>query len=468
MTEPDIPFGEMLSNEYVRMRYEGHKRKKIQDYFTNDDVKKICKYLKNPTSRGLWIFKGTWLGNEGISHEIIKELTAETNSKKRIKKQGQKDTQEEEAQTMGTISFILTLFVYMNYSRPIDREKYDYSQMDSESTMLIEMLDSKRFRKKHSKELDYFKNQIMVEGFVPVIRDNEFIYTRSGLVLYWRDEKIDGRGYKKTFLMMSLEAEPLEKLASFFDSLGKISDYTIYPIYSPEEDVFEPYFQFLNIGKEKFLEKGKIHSLIDQSISTFQDRNYPYCISTIGLVLEEQITQIYETLFRKKCPPGSMLGELVDRIRREVKNRFAVEEPQKKVDLGKIYKKINDILEETPSENSTDKDILTIIRDILTLVKENSKRILPKPSSSQKSESLSIFPKDLRDGIEELIMYRNAISHRSRIPIGSFEAIKSIFHISSVIMWWEDEKKAINWKETPDNIIVEMVKRNNPEITSRS
>lgn len=372
---------------------------------------------------------------------------------------------------MITMSFIFTLFVYMNYSKPIDdaraREKYDYPEGDPEHR-LIEMLDSKRFRKKHSKELDYFKNQIMVEGFVPTIRENKFIYTRSGLVIYRRDKTIGGRGYKKTFLMMSLEAEPLEKLASFFSSLGKISDYTIYPIYSPEEDVFELYFQFLDIGKEKFLEEGKIHSLIDQSISIFQAQNYPYCISTIGLALEEQITQIYETSFRKKCPPGLMLGELVDLIRREVKNRFAVEEPQKKVDLGKIYKKINDILEETPSENSTDKDILTIIRDILTLVKENSKRILPKPSSSQKSERLSIFPKDLRDGIEELIMYRNAISHRSRIPIGSFEAIKSIFHISSVIMWWEDEKKAINWKEKPDNIIVEMVKRNNPGITSRS
>lgn len=448
-------------------RYRRDQLKRIEDYLTNDDVKKICKFLKNPTSCGLWILKGTWLGNKGITREIIKELTANEESKKKLK-QDPKNIQEKELHALRTITYVLELFVYMNYSKPDDREKYNYYEAGSDSRRSIEMLDFKRFRKKHSKELNYFKNQILVEGFSPQVRDDTVIYTRSGVVLYKRDEIVDERVYKKTFWMMALEAEPLEKLASFFDSLGRVSDYTIYPIYSPEEVVLEPYVPFLNLVKEKFLEKGKIRSLINQSISIFQSENYPYCINTIGLVLEEQITQIYETLFRKKCQQGLMLGELVDLIRREVKNKFTVVEPQKMVDFGNMYKKINELLEETPSENKTVKDMLTINRDILTLVKENSKRILPKLSSSQKSKRLSIFPKDLREGIEELIMYRNAISHRSRIPIGSFEAVKSLFHISSLIMWWEDEKKAVNWKEKPDTIIVEMVKRNNPGVTSHS
>jgi len=78
--------------------------------------------------------------------------------------------------------------------------------------------------------------------------------------------------------------------------------------------------------------------------------------------------------------------------------------------------------------------------------------------SSQKRESLSVFPSKIRDEMDELIMYRNAISHRSRIPIGSFEAVKSIYYISSLIIWWNDEKGLINWEEEPDKIIEEIVR----------
>jgi hypothetical protein len=69
--------------------------------------------------------------------------------------------------------------------------------------------------------------------------------------------------------------------------------------------------------------------------------------------------------------------------------------------------------------------------------------------------------------MDELIMYRNAISHRSRIPIGGFETLKSIYHISSLIMWWNEEMKLANWKDSSDVIIKEMIKRNNPQVTSQ-
>jgi hypothetical protein len=258
MKEEHILFDEMLPR--ARRRYRRGQLKKIQDYLTNSDVKKICKFLKNPTSCGLWIFKGTWLGNKGITREIIKELTANEEFKKKLKKQDPKNIQEEELHALRKITFVLGLFVYMNYSKPDDREKYNYYEVGSDYATFIEMLDFKRFRKKHSKELSYFKNQILVEGFIPRVRDESVIYTRSGVVLYKRDQMVDERAYEITFRMMALEAEPLEKLASFFDSLGRVSDYTIYPIYSPEEAVLEPYVPFLNLGKEKFLEKGKIRS----------------------------------------------------------------------------------------------------------------------------------------------------------------------------------------------------------------
>jgi len=462
----DMKKTDFFSGDKIQLKtmyHRRYKRKQIQDHLTKDYVEKICKYLKNPTSSGLWILKGTWLGKEGISQEILKEIKANEESEKKSKNQSKKNRTNTDLQAIRKTTFVFSLFLYMSYSDPVDREKYNFDQVSFEYRPIIESLDSEKFRKKYSKELNYFKKEILVKGFSPLVRVDNFIHTKSGLIFY------EGRGmnyereYKRPVIMMSLEAEPLEKMLSFFDRLGKITDHIIYPIYSPEEDVFKPYHRFLNLGIKKFLDESKIRGLVDQSISIFEDENYPYCISTIGLALEEQITQIYETLFRRKCPQGLTLGGLVDLVGRETKKKVPGDKTTNKVDFGGLYKKINELLEEIPSENSTNKDVLTIIRDILGIVKENSKSILPKPSSQQ-SKQLSIFPNDIREGIEELIMYRNAISHRSRIPIGSFEAIKSLFHIASVIMWWNEEKKVINWKEKPEDIIVKMVERNDPRI----
>jgi len=256
-------------------------------------------------------------------------------------------------------------------------------------------------------------------------------------------------------------------LAEFFNGIGKISDYTVAPLYSPEEEVFEPYFLFLNLVCHKLFQKAKIRTLIVQSISIFSSENYPYCISTIGLILEEQLTQIYETLFRDRCPQGSTLGELLDLIEKKVKNTVAHGNRKKAIDVNSIYERINNSLKRNKSNPATNEDLLKIIRDLLTFVKEKDKQILSKLTPPQKTESISIFPDELRDGMDELIMYRNAISHRSRIPVGSFETLKSIHHISSLIMWWNEEMKLVNWKDNSDQIIKDMIRRNNPQVASQ-
>jgi hypothetical protein len=56
---------------------------------------------------------------------------------------------------------------------------------------------------------------------------------------------------------MSLERAPLEKIAHFFKDIGKLDDYSILPLYSPEEDVIEPYSYYLKLAISKKLEKKK-------------------------------------------------------------------------------------------------------------------------------------------------------------------------------------------------------------------
>jgi len=477
MSKPtDVPADRLVrslnSILHDSMDYSGYSQKTAKDYITIKDMERICKYLKNPTSCGLWLFKGKWLGAQGITHEITEELkNLEKSGIKAEKKRRIEEISERLLETTSRMTFTFSLFVHMVCSEGTENKNLSlYRTSRDNDRILLEKLDSKRLNDKYSKELDCFKSRIFYEGFNPLIDTQRFIYTKTGLVFpqdVSRNNHIETEKWNRWFTFMALEPEPLESLAEFFNIIGKISDYTIAPIYSPEEDVFGPYFSFLELACDRLFQKGKIRTLIEQSISIFNDQNYPYCISTIGLILEEQLTQIYETLLRNRCPQGLTLGELLDLFEKEVRSRVVSDNQKKAIDSNSIYERINNSLERNTSSHATNDDMLKIIRDILTFVKENNKQILSKFNPPQKKESISIFPNKLRDGMDELIMYRNAISHRSRIPIGGFETLKSIYHISSLIMWWNEEMKLANWKDSSDVIIKEMIKRNNPQVTSQ-
>lgn len=348
----------------------------------------------------------------------------------------------------------------MSYSGETEKRQF-IRDLDREDQIFIESISDK-IKDKYNEQVSFFKDNILCAGLDSIIRDNEFSCTKTGLILDGGPpDRIKNDRYKFSFI--ALEPEPLEKLQTFFQSLDKIADHAVYPVFSPEEEVLEPYFYFLGLDLEILFENSKIRNLIRQSISTFHSGNYPYCISTIGLVLEEQLTQIYETLFRVKCPPGLTLGELLDSIDKEVRSRFVVNLKKPAAvafNIDDIYRRINDALVSDPNTLAK-AELLILIRDVLTIIKENNANILAKFKATNKREGPSVFPDLIREGMEELIRYRNAISHRSRTPVGSFEAIKAMFHVSSLIMWWTAEKKSINWKDTADNIIRQMTNKNN-------
>jgi DNA primase catalytic subunit len=165
-------------------------RKEIQDYITSEELEKICKYLKNPTSCGLWILKGTWLGTKGITAEIKEELKLLYKSKKEKGKKNLKNEDIEETITESTkkISFVLKLFVKM-INLENNKDKLQFYEPDFDNT-LIELLNLKKLKDKYTKEIDYFKNQIFFEGFVPSLEGKEFNYIKSGL-FFCKTEEIE-------------------------------------------------------------------------------------------------------------------------------------------------------------------------------------------------------------------------------------------------------------------------------------
>ena len=447
---------------------ETFREQPLKDFVSDKDINEVCRYLKNPTSSGIWVLKGLWLETEGITAKILEEVKALEEQTKKSKKRTPEAIEKSVIETAKRMTFVLGSFGYMSYSNEADKKRY-VSDVFRDDVLLIEAVE-KKFSKECSREIAYFKENILCQALKPRISQREFTYVKDGLILNWLVEPQD-KETVRPFKFLSLNPEPLEKIANFFTLIGKVSEYTIQPIYSPEDEVFEPYSDFLRLGSNRIFEEGKIQNLIHQSISTLESGNDAYAISTIGLVFEEQLTQIYETLFRIKCPQGLTLGELLDLINNEVRDRnpAKIKEPLPHAfDFSDIYKRINTAIEGNDLNTLTNKNVLIILRDMLTLVKENNANILSQlKSNSQKNESYSVFPTHITEGMDELIKFRNAISHRSRTPVGKFEATKSIFDLVSLSMWWRDEKKLVNWRKNPDEIIRQMVNRNNPKILTK-
>jgi len=456
-------------------RVEG---KNIRECFRQKDYDNICNYLKNPISNGLWMFKGTYLGNnEGVTQYIINELKSVNNItdvlnniKDKIYDVDVKLLMEKGANTdiilkeiiKNKVTFITRVFSYMMYDTEEDQKRF--LRTISNDRELIELINRENFKKNYSDALEYYKNYIFIYNYDLGVGDNYLSMLKNGVISYKGDEIDKENEMQKNIQIIALEPEPLEELIIFMQKIGKISNYKLYPIYSPEENVFNPYFTFLEYGYPYFIEKGKILDLVEQCVSIFKSDNFPYCITTIGIALEEQLTQIYETLFREKCPPGNTIGETYDLIENELKKKILPDEPEKLIDADELYGKINTLIK-NKNGSSDYEEQLKIMRDIITLGKENNKIILSKIKSITKKDELpSIFPKYIKEGLTETIKYRNAISHKSRIPIGDFETIKSIYGLIILILWWVNEINNLDWKKDTNEILLQLLKRNTPKI----
>jgi hypothetical protein len=128
-----------------------------------------------------------------------------------------------------------------------------------------------------------------------------------------------------------------------------------------------------------------------------------------------------------------------------------------------LYKEITVALEDAKSNprHRKDKECFELIRKVLNIIKDDRElfeRRMDKVKDSPKR--ISIFPLELRDNMTDLIRFRNAVSHRTMIPIGSYEALRSVYCLMSLVMWWGKEKEAIQWESSPEAIICASILRN--------
>ncbi len=428
----------------------------------------IQRYLENPTKCGVWTLKGVWHKEEGISKDIIEELRKKFVKKETVIYSGEREiilnlTEEDKKNLLYNvrrITFIFNLFTYFYHSEKKTLETfYPYLEANCPRDKLIfEIIDTKKIHEKYLEAFNLFKEKIYFDGFYPRVFLGGITQIKDGFFLLSDSVQRSSR-----LEIFSLKSDVLENLNLFFHKLGNISNDFLRPIFSPEEVVFEPYFSFLDQAYKYFSFTDNAKKQLRRSISEYSDTNYSYCVSTIGLIGEELITEIYETIFRAICPKNKTLGQTYSLIHDKIKEVLNI--PTKtKPNVTPIFEDIKTIEKKIEKDEKIPffKEIIKILRDIINHIKEDKTHTCDLINTSKKNIQLtSIFPSQIRENIGELIDYRNATAHKTKIPISNYAALRTIYCYISLYMWWLNEQKQIDWKEDEESIMKKIIERNN-------
>ncbi len=451
-------FGELLESSIDTIPLPKAKKTLLR----SEDIKVVLEYLKNPTKTGVWRLGANWLTDSGISQHIWQDFSP------KLQKKGKEIVLESEGRSIRIspekivefksaifhqVSFLLNLFMYMQVNESKSAEEWQLN--DATYRTIINNVDLEKLKEAFSDAYGYFKDNVYYQGFDPIIKPHAPYLTKNG-VLY----TLDTAQVKDLVSYVSLHPDSLRELATFLSKVGKIADWRVMPVFSPEEEVFSPYFLFARLAYPNVINDSRLHPLFTKAFSEYEAQRFESSTSTLGLIGEDFLTQIYETLFRDPVPKGQTMGQLFDLVQSKT-NKMFQKEPLQPPDIDSMYKAVNEQIARTETDSvPTTDDALKLLRQVITLIKEERTYGRELARESQKQTSvISVFPSRIKDNINELIRFRNAASHKSRVPLSDFEALRTLYCLISLVMWWHTELNIIDWNDDSKTIIKKLIER---------
>ena len=437
-----------------------------------DEIERIVKYLVEPTRAGIWSFSGIWEPNSQISKSIWNEIeplfapSENEDAPPNRRHPGISFSPDQERpfrdRIFNKMTFILYLFTRLSADKHANSHLLmsDTSSIDQAVTNLINL---DKIRSEHSEALDYFKNEIYFDGFLPSFRIARPHRFKNGIAFLIKNVHSDDG-----FEIFSTERSALQPLFEFMKMLGKTSDGHVMPVFSPEERVFSPYFALLEAAFPYCVQDESVRPAFVRAFSDYRAENFAGCVRNLGVIGEDYLVQIYETYFREPCPKGLTLGQVFDLINRRVSDKFK-KPPKPTPDVNPIFERIRELLSNAPTTPSTKdhENILKVLRDMMNLIKDERARMFELISDISKEPiNASLLPKSLRENMIDLIRYRNAVSHRSRVVIGSYEALRSVYICVTLMLWWSAEKRITNWSATQEEIVMKAAARHSSGLSS--
>lgn len=403
-------------------------------------ISPVIDYLLEPYEHGYWEFRADWNPGSPFAKYLIENLKtlAEINNENESSvfsplATSKKISEEKRAELLRVTNRLSAINVL--FRAALEKSKGSALTKINEHDKWIERINLAEIPEKFQDAWQIFIEKIYFDDFkigTPAFRPYQ---TKTGLACI-----LEAPRTSDTLKIVSMQRDVLIALQDFYSAIGATQTSSVRRIFAPDEDLFQPYFHFVSSILPQVVHDGQISRVFEQSLAYYEEDDFQHCISSLGLIAEDYLQRIYTTVVREALPGGLTLGQTVEKLHRRVEEIL----PQAKITQTSpdaIYDKIKAL-----AENAEIKALKPIMRDLLGLVIEDrnyyTKRLeeLTKPSARK-----SIFPSRIADRLNELLKWRNAASHNSRVPLGAHEADRALFCLISVITWWQDKLKSLDW-----------------------
>jgi hypothetical protein len=423
------------------------------DYISNlpqKDIDIIIEYLKGPTKIGLWAITPKFELDE--PQGIIKFLK-DNYIKPEFKEKGRKD---EEIKFINEItqrlSFILSLFYYIH----LKDDSVDDKQIEATIQPLyldnLQKIDIEKIKSEYSSAYRIFNDEFYFEEFSPILTNSNLFFFKNHHCSITRLHEL--------WEITSTNHDSIKIFNDFLIELHIVKKPKIVKLFSPAESVFSLYTYYLELCYFSLFLSEEFQEKIGIAISEFNQENYSHCINTLGIFTEGVLIQIFETLFRRELDKKRTMGELFYYIQEKVQEIVSPQHEKIPVDIDALFKEVEEILKTIGNESNEEitKKTLQIIRKIIQYGKTEKNNLKEEIKRNfQKDGTISIFPNVVYTNFNELKEYRNAISHKSKIQINRFEAVRSFYCSISLYTWWQDTKNNIDWHLEREEIIKKLV-----------
>jgi len=447
------PVRQLIFSDAERILFSDHPHRisqsselrNISECLSQPDIDIIIEYLKGPTSVGIWGVKTKIDVNGFIKHIKEKYLKIDKESTKKRNEEGELNA------TLSRITFLFSLFYYIQQKESGAEDKKIEANFIDDDLKIFQKINNDEIKSDFLNAYKIFIDKIYIENFDPIIGDQIFFF-RNHHCYIDRDDL--------TLTLTSTSYESLEILVNFLDELHYIKPVKISKLFSPAETVFSMYIFYLEHCFSMLVSSEELQEKISIALSEFNQGRNPHCVNTLGIFTESLLIEIFETLFRQELDKKMPMGELFNQIQDKIHAIVNPKQEEIPIDIEGLFKEIDEIspLIGKESNDQINRRILRIIRKTIHYgrteeknLKETMKRHL------QKDGRVTIFPNSKLSNFNELREYRNAISHRSRIQINEFEAIRSFYCCISLYTWWQDTISNVDWSLPKDEIIKKLV-----------
>lgn len=408
-----------------------------------EHVQPIVRYLLAPYEHGFWELRAKWNTNSELSNYIINKvgiLSAidfdSADSTFISAATARKMSPQQRAELIwitNRLNGVSALFTVA-----ANKGNEEFSIKEAEFTRWIEKIDVEELKEKFPDAWKIFTEEIYLATNKFGIPQEKPYPIKSGLLVFLDSPRESG----KIHVIAMTQGEVLA-IRNFYSSLGLLIDPVIHRVFSPEEALFRPYFPLVSSVLTHLIRDDQISKVFSLSLAYYEDSDFQHCISSLGLIAEDLLHRIYTSILREPLPAGLTLGQTLERLLRRI-DELRPNPKKTPRDLDYLHEKVNRI-----NDSKGIDPIKSVIRELISAIQEDRAYYEKRVGEVARMEfKRSIFPPKISSNLNEMLKWRNAASHNSRIPLGAHEADRMLFCLVALIAWWQEHLATVDWTKT--------------------